>query len=290
MIGFYAAGAMSQVVPWTPAELGVGQWLNDTSAVTDAGSGACSQWNDISGNAWHFSQGTSGKRPLIVPSGLNGRRIITFDGGDIMNASGAVGLFRDVAAGYLFGLYRLGVTDVSPTQRGFYWFSRNGSTTSRLVLGASNSVATANTPYFGGRRLDSDSFAGPESATPRSMQWVMALGVCNYSTRVIDLYINGELDSSVTGAWSSGGNTSNTNSNGVSLGGILSEASFFPGSIAEVFAGVGTLAPDDIDRVFGYAAHRWNLTGSLPSDHPYKTDAPEIGPAVSELLWIGAAA
>lgn len=289
-LGFLAAATRAAPAPpgpWTPAELVLGQWLNDESPVTDAGGGVCSQWNDISGNGRHFSQADIAKRPAISISGLNGRRIISFDGGDILSAPGAVGLFRAVSAGYLFGVYRLGVTDAVPTQRGFYWFSRGGGTSSRMVLGASNSVATANTPYFGGRRLDSDAFSGSESSTPRAEQWVMALGVCNYADREIDLYVNGELDSSVTGAWTAGGNTSDTNSNGVTLGGILSEASYFPGSIAEVFAGVGVPAEADIDRVFGYAAHRWGLAALLPMGHPYKDAPPEQPAPAVEALWVG---
>lgn len=274
--GIIAGGFAGGSSPWTPAALGVGQWVNDDSAVTDAGGGACSQWNDISGNAWHFTQVTGSKRPTITPSGLNGRRIMAFDGGDILSGNGAQGLFRNVDSGYIFGLYRLGVTDGVATQRAFYWFSRNGGTQSRLTLGAANSTGTADAPYFGGRRLDSDSFSGPGSTTPRSMQWVMALGVCNFSTRALDLYINGELDSAVTSAWTGGGNTSNTNSNGVTLGGILSEAAFFQGSIAEVFAGVGVLTTDEINKVFGYAAHRWGLASLLDVSHPYKSAPPTL--------------
>lgn len=287
--GVFAGAALRSPAPsWSPADLGVSQWLNDDSPVIDAGGGACSQWQDISGNGWHFSQPTSVKRPAITPAGLGGRRIITFGGDEILSAPDAVGLFRNVASGYIFGVYRLGVTDGAPTQRGFYWFARGGSTTSRMVLGASNSVATANTPYFGGRRLDSDAFAGAESSTPRAEEWVMALGVCNYAAREIDLYINGEIDSSVAGAWTSGGNTSDTNGNGVTLGGILSENAYFPGDIAEVFAGVGVPVEADIDRVFGYAAHRWGLATLLPLGHPYKAAPPGQPAPEVEMMWVGA--
>lgn len=284
------------VGPWTPAALGVQQWLNDESPVFDAGGGACSLWEDISGLGRHFEQAaTASKRPLIDPTGLNGRRIVTFDGGDIMSSDDARGIFRNVPAGYLFGLYRLGVTDASPTQRAFYWFSRGGGagTSSRLTLGAANSSGVANAPYFGGRRLDGDAFAGAASSTPRAVQWVMALGVCDYVGRRADLYVNGVLDSSGTGLWGSGGNTADTDSNGVTLGGILSEAAYFQGSIAEVFAGVGVPASEEIDKVFGYAAHRWGLAANLPPGHPYKDAPPEGGPppapapATVESMWVG---
>jgi hypothetical protein len=51
------------------------------------------------------------------------------------------------------------------------------------------------------------------------------------------------------------------------------------GSLAEflTFAGLpGTGGTDvsHVERIEGYLAHKWGRTGSLPSDHPYKSTAP----------------
>ena len=46
------------------------------------------------------------------------------------------------------------------------------------------------------------------------------------------------------------------------------------GRVAELVIAPGTLSSRDKDRIEGYLAHKYSLTGSLPSGHAYKTDFP----------------
>ena len=103
----------------------------------------------------------------------------------------------------------------------------------------------------------------------------MILGVAEWASNRLRLYVNGDLDADNSSAWASGSNTPNTLSNGATVGGIDSEAAYFLGDVAELFA-VRDAAPssDDVDKIFGYAAHRWGLTSLLPAAHPYKTTPP----------------
>jgi hypothetical protein len=58
-------------------------WLDadDASTLTDAGSGACSAWNDKSGNARNFAQSNSTYRPIITANtSPSGRTALVFDG------------------------------------------------------------------------------------------------------------------------------------------------------------------------------------------------------------------
>ncbi|PIZ29567.1 MAG: hypothetical protein COY40_06640 [Alphaproteobacteria bacterium CG_4_10_14_0_8_um_filter_53_9] len=48
----------------------------------------------------------------------------------------------------------------------------------------------------------------------------------------------------------------------------------FKGSIREVVWFTGVLSASEREKVEGYLAHRWNLTSSLPVDHPYKASPP----------------
>lgn len=67
---------------WTPARLStlVG-WWSAKSGVTVDGSTRVSQWNDKSGNGWHWTQATAGKRPLYeATGGSGGNACINFDG------------------------------------------------------------------------------------------------------------------------------------------------------------------------------------------------------------------
>jgi hypothetical protein len=72
-------------------------WLDasDSTSVTLVSS-AVSQWNDLSGNNRHATQGTGNNRPAYSAT-VNGRRVITFDG---VNDSLISGLASSVITGY----------------------------------------------------------------------------------------------------------------------------------------------------------------------------------------------
>lgn len=73
---------------WSPLDLGnVGGWwdASDTSSIT-ASSGATSQWNDKSGNGYHFTQSTGSAQPTTGTRTQNSLNVLDFDGGDWMTA------------------------------------------------------------------------------------------------------------------------------------------------------------------------------------------------------------
>jgi hypothetical protein len=146
------------------------------------------------------------------------------------------------------------------------WAARNGSTASR---------ADIRTHITGGRRLNTDSYEqAPNPAASVPSDWTMVVGVINYAARTVDFYRDGDLLATTTGAWTAGGNTSDTQGNGMTIGAFQSLATLFDGRIAEVATGIAVPSTDEIDKLFGYMAHRWGLTANLPSDHPYKTVSP----------------
>jgi hypothetical protein len=57
-------------------------------------------------------------------------------------------------------------------------------------------------------------------------------------------------------------------------------ARFFQGRCYEIVIVTSRLLPDDSDgnylKIEGYLAHKWGLSGSLPSGHPYKISAPTL--------------
>ncbi|MFC1659029.1 LamG-like jellyroll fold domain-containing protein [Pseudomonadota bacterium] len=55
---------------------------NDVNTITKDGSNNVSAWNDKSGNGNHATQATFSYKPVYVPSGLNGKGTIRFDGTD----------------------------------------------------------------------------------------------------------------------------------------------------------------------------------------------------------------
>jgi hypothetical protein len=77
---------------FTPASLpNLKAWYNaaDTSSISVSGN-EVTQWNDLSGNAYHLSQSTSSKRPSSGTRTLNSKNVIDFDGtNDLLTASTA---------------------------------------------------------------------------------------------------------------------------------------------------------------------------------------------------------
>lgn len=68
---------------FSPADLSPDAWwdASDTGTVTTS-SGDVTDWNDKSGNGWHLSQGTSGRRPAYVSSAINGLHAIQWPSTD----------------------------------------------------------------------------------------------------------------------------------------------------------------------------------------------------------------
>lgn len=65
----------------------------------------------------------------------------------------------------------------------------------------------------------------------------------------------------------------NLNSSGLRFGGNASYG-YSGVSIAEAFAISGPLTQQVRQSAEGYLAHKYGLTGNLPANHPYKTNAP----------------
>lgn len=101
------AGSLSVGVttPSYPAGITPEVWLDasNSSSITLNGS-TVSQWNDLSPNAYIFSQGTASYQPTLVSSGLNSKNTISWGGNDVLNntASAATWKFFNDGTNYLF--------------------------------------------------------------------------------------------------------------------------------------------------------------------------------------------
>lgn len=276
---------------WTPADLAVPPsiWLNETSAVTNV-SGNCSQWNDISGNGWDFSQTTAASRPAITASAQNGLRGLTFDGvNDQMSTTGGVStqfLFTNVPNGWV--MY-VGKKTAADGGAGAYRFVLNvpaggAAGTFRASLFMGSLSPSANRPAAIGRRLDADTNSNATGSATMT-NWHTSIGTMDYTNRTLTLYVNGSQEAQDTAMSASGGNTSNTGSftqivlsgnnpssppagacnmvlGEVLIGGVHSSAS------------MPTLA--EVDKLAGWAAWKWGLEGDLPPSHPYKYAPPYV--------------
>lgn len=272
----FVAGA----VPWTPADLTLAAkvWLDDDSTVTDAGSGACSQWNDRSANLYHYTQATSTRRPLIVNAGINGRRLIRFDGTSDVLASTVTGVktvMRNTSSGWAFFVWQRQVSTGGGSDRVLLVFTTNAATNSRFTV-AIDRPANPNKISATVRRLDADSATTLASATSVNSGWHMGLVTMDWAAGDLMIYVDGALDAQNLSATTSG-STSNTDSAENPCVGAVVQAlsSFADVDLAALLVGSGGLpSSTEVDKLFGWAAHRYGLTSLLPSSHPYKLDPP----------------
>lgn len=237
---------------WTPDNITTALWLDAADEDTIAlNSGNVSQWDDKSGNGRHVSQGDSSYQPPYNTSGSIS--FVDFSGVDYLTGSfPALGSSRRSAF----------VVVKSNSTSGENWILNIGSdvaTDPGAAWCVTNEVALR---VSGGNRVWSDSSTN-----------MRILGVDSGGTATADAlcWINGEMQTS----------TSTANRTYVTTGGIIigawlggSAGDYLDGHIYEVILVEGETSSSNRQKIEGYLAHKWGLVDNLPSDHPYKNEAP----------------
>lgn len=268
---------------WEFSDLAPDWWVDETTSVTDV-SGRASQWNDRSGNGWHITQSTAGKRPLITTATLNGsKRVLHFQGpggdanGDMMH-TGTSGntILSNKAQGWIFGVYSKASSEGAPASLPL--LAVNTATASAFRLAYMQGFSDAlGTPQVRARRLDSDSITAVNAGSSHDLgKWTMFLVYANWSTRRLEIWVDGDLEGFSTALGSSGGNSDSTSSSEAIVMCGASQASTAI-SLAYVAMGAikaGSLDTTTIDKMFGWAAHHYGLTANLDVSHPYKSSPP----------------
>lgn len=266
--------------PWTPARLTVRPylWFSEKSRAVDAGSGLCSQWNDNSHNSAHAAQATGSRQPLIVASGINALRTIKADNNaDYMAIASTYGkdVFRDTGHGWVFSVFKRNSASPTAATRVAFFSSNNSGNNSRLCCGIDTTTAPG-CLWVTVRRLDADASPSYYATIPvNDGNPHMALWYMDWSTGTLYFYVDGVLDSTVPTA-TTAGNTSNTAAANVTLMATSGPVGFADAEFGEMVVGRSALAQEGIDKLFGYAAHKWGLTALLDVSHPYKVDPPML--------------
>jgi hypothetical protein len=270
--------ARSKVL-WTPSTLGsnLALWLDadDSSTLTLNGS-TVSQWRDKSGNARNLSQATADNQPTRTLNGMNGRTALTFSGNQwLFNPTNAA-ILRNAAGGSLTAVNNYS----NFTVQRFSVFLANGMQplpTSRMGMVVNGSGFLVG----GGRRLDSDDFAGGFSPTAYTAATnVIQSIVHNYTGNQVSQFVNGSVAGTASFS-SGGGNSSDTDATNIMVGGTSQNDGVtldldqpMVGLISEVVLTQGIISTLDRQRLEGYLAHKWGLTANLPVDHPFKSSPP----------------
>lgn len=246
---------------WTPADLGAAlvAWYDAgtvSTLVTGAASGQISQWQDRSGNARHANQSTSAKQPhtdkrsgwLTFPLNETHCLELPLSGAQIDMGSTS----RCVAS----------VTRVfSGENNNQVLVGPYGNNAFALFLRATDNkfgIAASNTAFFaqgGTVSVDTDH--------------VFLANLTSSTWRV-----------SLNGTATTGTHTRTLATGGISgfigverIGTFLNEFDWLYGDVGEIVI-CTELSTDNQQKLEGYLAHRWGLSGNLPNDHPYKSAAP----------------
>jgi hypothetical protein len=268
-------------VLWTPLNMAtVPQIYLDAqdSVVTDV-SGACSAISNLGamGSAGDFSQATAGNRPTILAAALNGKRVLSFDGTNdrMVGSSAAQGdLFRNKGSAWVFTVHKKRNTETGTAGRVILASSTAGGVDARFAL--YHGFTQPNTPRILVKRLDAEAYGILESGTQYSGSYNMMMAHMNYATRLGQIYVDGAVVVANFGL-TTAGNTSDTTAGTVlTIGAWHTGVLFSDIDLAAMVISNTAPSSDDIQRLEGWAAHKYGLTANLLGGHPYKTTAPTV--------------
>ncbi len=247
---------------WNPSQLTPQLWLDadDTNTITLNGP-TVSQWTDKSGFNRHATA-TGTAQPTATAAGLDGKRVVTFDGStDVLS----------VNLDFLAGVSHSAFVVTKPTA-----FNN--------IYGAANGSAGANSLHvgFNGSNYRMN-FWGNDYAQARTANFVAAsANIMNFiwiPSTSKQILANGKLEGTST---SPVPGTIGTMSGGGRIGSAVGQG-FFGGDIAEFIAVTGAVSVSDRQKMEGYLAHKWGLEGQLAEDHPHKSAPPGAATAVATL-------
>jgi len=249
---------------WSPLALAPKLWLDaaDTDTITLNGS-TVSQWDDKSGLNRHATQATAGNQPANTPAGLDGKRVLTFDGSND---------FFSVDLDFLANVSHSAFIVTKPTIYSNIYGAATAAAGAKSLHIGFNGSANYRMNFWAndyGPALTANFRAG--SANILNFAWTSGIGK--------QIFANGGSEGSNTNAGTIG-----TMSGGGRIGHTTTAShGAFGGDIAEFIILTGTVNLADRESLEGYLAHKWGLTGWLPTNHTYKTNGPNDAEATASL-------
>ena len=244
---------------WSPSDIGgsvLTAWYKADS-ISGSDGDAVAAWADSSGNGHNAAQATSARQPTLQTNELNSLSVVRFDGtNDILSDSDIAAL--DVGTGDIWMAAVLKSSDDSSAQ----FFFEKGNNSFALMTTASGILQA---------RLGGNTNIPLQSAG----NWSRTEFVIVTASRVsasCNGFVNGS-NMTTTGTTNTG---SISNSDVFDIGAAAVGGNPLTGDIAEILVGGATLTTSNRQLIEGYLAHRYGLSGNLPSDHPYKNFAPTI--------------
>lgn len=251
---------------WNPAsDITPAAWLDasDTSSYTLSSS----TLNTVSDKAGNFTMSVDGT-PTRITGDLNGLNVWDFSGSESLISSNS-GPYASSGNHWAIGVFEWHATD---STKDTFW-SADGTRTYAVSSGATNGW-TGEIDYDGSNSIVSGTAKNDFTTSISSNTWVIVSVVFNKSGNQIFGRLNGTTRTSID-PYSTSMDTNCSdlrfmrNRSGQKLNGRMAE--YF--HVAST-PGTGGTDITDVEKAEGYLAHKWGLTGSLPSNHPYKNYAP----------------
>lgn len=248
--------ATNSGLPWSPRDIQAALWLDasDSSTLTIT-SGNVSQWNDKSGNNRHGTQSSYSNMPTRNVTGINGKASLSFDGSSD---------FLNFPTGFLHleTAFTIAMVMSGPLQNNdSIW----GPTSSFLTGLELVYTGTASLPTL--LRINSVNKITTGLWSTNSAPTITIITASPTATA-------GWLNGNTVSAVSSTGITP-LNYNGIySMGRYGGEGFYVDMQMGEFVILASSASQGDREKLEGYLAHKWGLTGSLPNNHPYKTVGP----------------
>ena len=288
----YTSDGDSSSALWLPSDLpaadaGLRAWYKGSDGVSTTGT-SVTQWNDQSGNANTLTIAAGTSCPVQVTSDLNGYDVVEFDGtDDFMQAAGTASLsLRSLTGGSFFAVIRpddSGTTAGVTTLGTIVHKGTTGSTETRYAFSTFNATGTAVEAMAYYKDQASSTVVSSVSFTTNSTTSFTNYGIYGFVTDEAALASGTTFGFWINGTGYQTADASNTlgtdNTADVLNVGVNSPSAtnkfFFDGKIAELILVDGELGETNRQKIEGYLAHRYALTGLLPAAHPYKDISPK---------------
>jgi len=234
-------------------------WLDaaDTSTITASG-GDVSQWDDKSGNASNFTQGTGASQPKTGTRTINSKNVIDFDGtNDFLECPSSTGLFKYLHSSTGATTFIVGVVDNNAASKAFFSTADFASTQIGIIIRAIDTETTGYTVVTGsGTAINVSNVNTLVAGTPFYLSAKIDPGNGTAGNRLKE-----SLDgASFVGSNASSGTPSSSNSSANARVGDITPTAFpYDGGIAEIIIYSGILSSGDILSNQQYLAAKWGI-------------------------------
>ena len=251
---------------WNPAnDITPAYWLDasDTGSYSLSGS----TLNTVTDKAGNFTVSIDGT-PTRVSSSLNSLNVWDFNGSEsLVTGSGP---YASSGNHWAIGVFQWHA--VNSTKDSF--FSADGTRTYAVSSSQSNNTWTGEIDYDGSNTIVSGTARNTFTASISQSTWTIVSIVFNKTGNQVFGRLNGTTRTSIDPYSNSMDTTASDvrmmrNRSGQKLDGRMAEYFHVAG-----VPGTGSTDISDVEKAEGYLAHKWGLTSSLPSSHPYKNSAP----------------